>query len=64
MQDSLYERVHSELPTFNRQLESSKSVQERLETLSENISHLSDAVSNGQVSSSSRYLFSFTTPAT
>lgn len=44
--DRIHERVQADLPAFDRQLSSSKSVQQRLQTLSSNVDRLQDALSN------------------
>ena len=48
-QERIHERVQADLPAFERQLASSKSVQERLQTLSSNVDRLQDTLSNPQV---------------
>ncbi|KAH8116435.1 Centromere/kinetochore Zw10-domain-containing protein [Phellopilus nigrolimitatus] len=44
----IYERIHEELPDFERQLESATSVQTRLRNLSTNVDKLSDSLSNAE----------------
>ncbi|THH07395.1 hypothetical protein EW145_g3406 [Phellinidium pouzarii] len=44
--DRIHERIHDELPDFERQLELSRSAQTRLQDLSTNVDKLSDELSN------------------
>ncbi|KAI0042195.1 hypothetical protein FA95DRAFT_1500426 [Auriscalpium vulgare] len=42
----IHERIHADLPVFEEQLETAKSVQERLQTLTTNVDDLNDSVTN------------------
>ncbi|THH14983.1 hypothetical protein EW146_g5425 [Bondarzewia mesenterica] len=42
----IHERLHADLPAFERQLSTSRSIQNRLHTLTENVEILTDAVSH------------------
>ncbi|KAL1756588.1 hypothetical protein FB107DRAFT_211056 [Schizophyllum commune] len=42
----IHDRIHKDLPEFQRQLETSRAVQQRLKTLSENVNDLDDGISN------------------
>ncbi|KAJ7623164.1 hypothetical protein FB45DRAFT_752778 [Roridomyces roridus] len=42
----IHDRIHADLPTFEQQLESSKSVQTRLQSLSSNVDELSQTLSD------------------
>ncbi|KAL5513152.1 YTM1_2 [Sanghuangporus vaninii] len=44
--DRIYDRIHEKLPDFERQLESSKSVQTRLKDLSLNVDQLTETLEN------------------
>lgn len=49
-QAHIHERISNDLPDFERQLSTSISVQERLQSLSQNVNVLSENISNPQVS--------------
>lgn len=49
VQDRIHERIHEELPAFERQLASSKSVQTRLLDLTSNVNKLSNSLLNPEV---------------
>ncbi|TRM65578.1 hypothetical protein BD626DRAFT_547026 [Schizophyllum amplum] len=42
----IHERIHTNLPEFERQLETSRAVQQRLKALSDNVDELDDSISN------------------
>ncbi|TDL23641.1 hypothetical protein BD410DRAFT_768181 [Rickenella mellea] len=46
--ERIHDRIYAELPSFDRQLETSKSVQQRLRNLSDNVRRLSDSLSHPQ----------------
>ena len=48
-QENLHERIHTDLPSFEQQLASAKSIQTRLQSLSESVRVLDEAVSDPQV---------------
>lgn len=49
MQERIHERIHSDLPAFEQQLSTSRSIQERLLSLTQNVDQLSDSLSNPKV---------------
>lgn len=49
-QAHIHKRISDDLPDFERQLSTSISVQERLQSLSQNVNVLSENISNPQVS--------------
>ena len=53
-QDRIYERIQQDLPDFNRQLESSQSVQTRLSNLTSNLNTLEGKLSDPQVSNATQ----------
>ena len=48
-QSRIHERLNADLPAFHHLLSTSKSVQHRLQTLTDNVDTLSDAVSHPEV---------------
>ena len=50
MQREIYERIHEDLLSFNRQLEISRNVQKRLITLRANVDELSTGFDDPEVS--------------
>jgi centromere/kinetochore protein ZW10 len=61
IQERIHERIHTDVPSFDRQLESSKSVQTRLHSLIANVDSLSLTISDPQVPTSinKSYISSF-----
>jgi centromere/kinetochore protein ZW10 len=49
-QQSIHDRIQSDLPKFRRQLETSKSVQTQFNSLTSRVDGLNDAISNSEVS--------------
>ncbi len=49
LQDKIHDRMQADLPSFERQLASSMSVQERLRSLAANVDVLSSTLSNSEV---------------
>ena len=49
VQQQIHDRIHSDYPQFEEQLETSISIQQRLETLKQNVEELGNSITNPEV---------------